>query len=447
LTNLGLGKQLDSLIEERQTEWSHWQNSPAALASSVPWHKTTGLIVSDGLDGLRDLIDRNYHRVCLSPVISPHGRKPANLLIFAKVFNRRSERYGVYNYDCLPIIGKEQREHLKLALERCRRAQLEATHWLYPAEFDGGEQWEKKPRYSVTKYDEEFGRLIHEPNGKGIDAILDCIEKGLSADTRLFVEHALSSGSIFVNRSLFDRGTVGKMATPSSESGKIVEEEYLRFAYLHYVLLLMAPAAEQQAPSLLMVPLRVAGAPWCTAVSVRNFSEAGASLDGDQLVDEAEFQRSYLFYHFLMRPFQRRLRRWSKEDYMHHVGLILAHHLRTFVTAAVQKKKPFRVESMVRRINEEVGEVCRIYPYERIRFYSKKELASLKLPTRKLHESHDIWFGLERNPWFISERNQDFLKLHRCRDELWAIVRGESGHALYEAVTKGQTEKRFTARA
>lgn len=354
---------------------------------------------------------------------------PPNLFLVAKAFTSFSgqDRFeNVYHYDGQPIIGPTQRTHLAAALERCRRAIVNESTWIYiPEDADGRELApEEKLRYPIAEYDALFWTLLLSADGPS--RVLDRILAPLGRCTRLFCESVLTTGSLFINYDPFRRGDLGWITPVSSIRSRDLVDEHLRLACLHYVLLLIAPPA--RTPSLLMMPLRVGGAAWLAAITIRaSGSSDQRPSQGGSLVADEWFQRSYIFYHTLMRGFERRLRRKSKACYIEHVGEIVGHYVRAFRNAE-QEGTQCQPQTLVDQINHEISDLCRVYPYQRIVFWLDKPSESARDPILLQSEHplwHPLWFTLEPNVFFDRLDMEWNLKRDEVRDDLWSVVRGE----------------------
>jgi hypothetical protein len=375
------------------------------------WQDSTDKIVAAARDTVVQLIDDEYQKLSNSPLLSPNGKWPANILFFMKSFNRDSVRFGTYYYDCNLVIGPSQREHIILGLHNLKRS---ATNFPYP--------------YSDRNYDKLFWELISTNDGP--QQIIDIITSNLGPDTRLFTEYCITSGTAYVIRDPFRADGIGRIASHPNEP-RLVRDEKLRLACLHYVMLL--PALDYKNPSLLMLPIRVSGAPWLMAVTVR---DRAVETDGDTpglLVNDEWFQRSYLFYHSIMRPFERRIRRRSKAEYMKHASKIISRYMKMCAVVYAQGGT-LQASDVVAKLNAELVDLCRVYTFDNICFIADtNKIRDLQREDEKRKQGQRIimvqpspsamWFQLKENPFFDRLRLQRFISLEEARDQIVHNVR------------------------
>lgn len=363
-----------------------------------------------------------------SPLIAPRRKMPANIVMFAKVFDRTSTRYGAYHYTCRPVIPERQRLDWITALSALTDSAPTRTDdtFVYAPpildmepESDATQstpephkerrlpeetKWRFAPgRPAYREADEKFWSLLLSEGGP--EAILRLIEKPLPDCTRMFADGVLTSS--------FSEVIDEPLANPRvcCLRSDAPEEELLRMAAWHYVLSLMAHDSPDKPlhHSLLTLPFRTAGATTLAVATVRSHHKAddGYNETAQSVIDIDDFKKSYLIYKSLMIPFERRFRRRTKESYITDIANITAYNLEAH---AVRKNvdTPYVVsEFVLQKINRQIRELAAYYSYP---------LVEMEVPgdheegifSRQIY-GFDIKAKFDDNPYFDFTQCSDFL--------------------------------------
>jgi hypothetical protein len=355
---------------------------------------------------LKSLLLKEMERFEQSPILCKTPYDVPNFLLSIKSFDRRSVRFGNYFYNVSFILSDQQKERLVRFFEKKIRPHMIS--------------------FSIKSLDDWFWQHVRNSE---IQELFDTLESPLSQGARTFVEYSLMSGTSIVNCDPFSRGDVGwfeaEHVTDHSQREREREKALRLFVVLHYVLQAMAPGVND--PVVLTLPIRASGANWITVSTVRGSKE---DPQRPGIVDSDEFQIRFRFYHSLMREFEGRLRRKSKDYYLNEVGRIFGK------AVEVRMRKPSNMtgERREQRVNltdedfldviDKVHTLCRVYPYEPIHFGPKGMATNIpNYEGSVLGNALQIDFGIVlRNPYFDRLQLRPFLAPEPTREKLSFLI-------------------------
>jgi hypothetical protein len=252
---------------------------------------------------LYGMVDAEYRRLKLSPLLRGYkelsGVRPTNVFFFSKSFVRDSTRFGHYLYDPLFLTGPAQSKDLRAAVEAMDRDDF------IP--------------YPVRIHDDRFWKV--QKSTGGADEILRTARSGPHKEVRVFTENVLMSGSTTIEADVFERGGIGWIDARGLTHSDL-RERYQYLVALHYLMQLGAPRrpVDCQNLSIVSLPFRCSGAIWMAACFIRE-NTAGTI---PSLIDQRQFERSYLIYHSLLRESERRFRRKAREAYLSTIAFTAA---------------------------------------------------------------------------------------------------------------------------
>lgn len=376
----------------------------------IPLNANSPETVARARSTVTEFLDELYARYAGSPIVSPNKRETANLFFFGRAFDRGQERFGVYHYNVRLSLGLNQRAALSRALFRCRQspASGDSGTWTYIPHNRDGEALppEAKPRFPIPEIDRRIWQHIENAE---FERILDAAGTVQSpVILRLFCDEVLTSGTALVVPDAFVRGELGWVKS-IPENIDLSGDALFQLAALHYLHLVAAPASSS--PSLLALPLRVAGANWIAAVTTRDNAR---HPDLAPLIDDIGYQRSLRFYHSTMIPLEHRLRRESKRAYYNAIASILLDdeaHLAGLLADAHPSEVDDIFDDYFSTLNAAMLDLGRVYPYDICEFYPSS--GALPLPTwsppgsnphgRSLHARYrgrGLWIRTLPNPFF-----------------------------------------------
>lgn len=423
LQNVGIETHVNRILQSAWGPSVKIVHAPNDHPGTVPGRQNiTRRIVHNNLQEVTKIIARCYERAWQSPLLTPNAELPANILFFAKIFDRI--RTDTENYDDLPrheayffnthvILPPLQRQHIQMrfsVLANGRRG-----HW---------------PAYPSPRHDEWFWSTLQTKNGP--ETLIETILAPTGPDVRLFVDSALSAGVVQVDPEPFQLGQIGWLHSYPKDRDRLLFE-HRRLCVLHYLFLAMAPKSAKR-PSLLTLPMRVGGATWIAAVTVRE-------SNNKQVVGEEWFQRSYLLYHSILRPIERRIRRWSREGYIQHAALAVKNFLSFFRYDEFQLKADFddidlldtnngdEVEAAMRQLNFDLRDLCRVFPYERIVVHRRWAPNRVPLEVKLM----GLFMSIEPNDFFDRVRlaRGRYLNVQEVAREVGDIIRAYAALELY----------------
>jgi hypothetical protein len=331
-----------------------------------------------------ELFEAEMKELLLSPLIKNNDNLVSNVLITQKTFGRNTTRFNAYYYDSSVFVSALQRQQFAQSLAIMSR--------------------EKFTKFFDREIDEWFWMQVKHSNA---DALLRVLDRKPSKGLRLFPEYVLMSGVSIVNRNPFARGDIGWIdSSLMSEEEKKSENQ--RIVVLHYLFQMMAPGIVE--PSLLTLPIRVSGATWLSATFVVSGFRGKYGL-----VDSDEFQKRFLFYHSIMRRFERRFRSKSKDCYIGAVFDIFADHVRALrkrVSKLKPQTAPLKLDFGL--LNRRTSALCRLYPYELIHFGPRglednKEVMEYYHAAEAIGKVCDVTVFLRPNPYFDRLLLRNFL--------------------------------------
>ncbi|MFL6547029.1 MAG: hypothetical protein ACJ8LM_17840, partial [Candidatus Udaeobacter sp.] len=362
-------------------------------------------------DLTRNVAEDDIEHFLLSPAM--HQFEISRFLLCIKAFDRHDIRLGSYFYDIKTYIPSAQRKQIKDKLTDSAMNRL------------------------TPFCDPEAAAWVREQVQAGQhDAIFALLDTPLSRCSRLFCEYTLLSGAAILNVDPFSRGDIGwyhKEGGADEQSGDF-KHEMRRFASLHYILLSMA-ADPGRRPALLTIPIRVDGATWMSVTTVVRTDE---HPDYSGIVDANEFERRFLFYHSLMRDFETRIRRKSKQRYLWAVSQLLSERIKWRVrfieVPSGQSDKTRTTAKAELRLHDfaalakDVINLCRIYPYKPILFGPRGTAKLYGWNEVGLWEGYDEDCGIAgQNPFFDRMRLREFLKSEQVNMRVREVINSEIG--------------------
>lgn len=352
---------------------------------------------------LDELLQREVEEPLGSPLLYRSGQaqpQVANLILSRKRFDRQDVRFGAYFYSIDFFLSNDQKNQF-----------LKCAATIDP---------DSVVAFSDAPTRQWFWKTARS---KHPVELLDALSKPMSKGVRLFPEYVLMSGAAIINKNPFERGDIGWMDNALTLEER--QQELRRIAVLHYLLQFMSPGVTS--PSLLTLPLRVSGATWMAATFVVSGEPDPAEIG--PICTSEEFQKRFLIYHSLMRSFESRLRRKSKEAYIKAVFDIFALHIDRKRKAAGGGTKNVTISPDYKELVMELTALSRVYPYDTIHFGPDAVLQnSREYAAASLGQACKVDFGIRNgNPFFDRSQLRSFLDPSEVREQLRDLIHAEVG--------------------
>lgn len=383
-------------------------------------YKEGGSFIAYDYQSIEEIVQHEVSKLENSPAIMK-GESLPNILIMRKRFNRKSRRFDAYHYGIDFFLSSTQRRCFLSVIKLLDRKRL-------------------MPFRGHSDIEEWFWRTASLSSG---EELLEALNAPLSNNVRLFPEYSLSSGAAIIMDEPFQRRNLGWIKVGISRQER--EVELRRLVVLHYLLQIMAP--EVVNPSLLTLPIRVSGATWMAASFIVSGGAPGSGRRG--VAPSEEFQRRFLIYHSLMRDFESRLRRKSKDAYIRSVYDVFKQYVDQKMSGASRRRAshvPVLGQSDFREINDRLQALCRVYPYDMIVFGEHEQFK--ELPEERvghLGEACDVDFAiLDGNPFFDRLRLRPFLNREDVRRRIRDMVNAELGHKNSKSLKLVEIQKQVT---
>ena len=320
---------------------------------------STSDIQSSPFSTLSFVLNNEINALLGSCAITPSVAFPAvsNLLLTYKCFDRDDARFDTYYYDIKFFVSSFQRQQIHDTLLHIQR------DLFLPFHDECADKW--------------FWETVDK---KDADTLLRILTAPLSRYVRLFADDVLTSGAGMLCINPFSSGDLGWIDERASDFA--TQQELRRFAVLHYLFQSMLP--EDRSPSLLTLPLRVSGATWMAATVVVSGQKAANTDVPEGVASPGEFEKRFLIYHSILRDFERRLRRKTRDAYIEAVyDLFITFLLKECRAKEVLWKRTDLLESEpaeyinyceYSKLNSQLVALCRLYPFDLIVFGPEDEL-------------------------------------------------------------------------
>jgi hypothetical protein len=401
----GTPLKLMGIEEHLNQSFTHLFSSQAYIDAKHD-NPTKSRITPDGIDLVDriygklkgQLIDLEIERILPSPIIKRNS--VSRFLLFVKTFDRTSIRFSSYFYNiriCMPQMQKQQiADGLTCAMLDSMTPfhNRKATEWI-------------RDRIKANAFGEIF----------------DVLETPLSKASRLFCEFTLLSGASMINIDPFSGGDIGWY---ESEYGVERRDDYnhemRRFAALHYILLCMA-GDDIARPALLTIPIRVDGTTWMCVTTIVGMNEH-PHYPG--IIDAAEFEWRFLFYNSLMRDFETRLRRKTKQCYLAAVSELFSDQVRA---ASREGNGQATLEAKdYAAIASRMVDLCRLYPFRPIMFAPRQCREELCWEALPIGDWYRVDCGIAGdNPFFDRTPLREFMQAYVVREHIMKVMNSEFG--------------------
>lgn len=402
-------------------------NLASALSSSVQTANGRPLSAIDKLD---DMVLSEILRIADSPLLSIPQAKAPNLMVFSKRFSRQSRRFNRYFYDSHPVLPADL---VQRYVDHLHDIGYEGII-PFPDDDDSTDAWFKDAirRRAVI----EISAIATSP---------------LSTGLRLCVDFVMRTGTGLVYYNPFKDGYIGWIEEDLPEEER--KQEKKRLAILHYFLQAGDPGTKN--PYLLLLPIRVSGAVYMVSVSVVDGDKCEAFSDDVEaeadapLVSSEEFQYRTFLYHSILRHFEDRIRRRSKETYLESVADIIsdvvltsaARHqpARRLLADLLSDHGPQLTPQDYASLRNRLMMLCRIYPYDPIdiRTFLDGQLRAIEaadingIALRRLRiagDAQEVHFALlEGSPFYDRVQLHDFLDPDSTQRRLEDMINARFG--------------------
>ncbi|MEQ1694671.1 MAG: hypothetical protein ABL901_02420 [Hyphomicrobiaceae bacterium] len=355
-------------------------------------------ITALGERALREIIGGTYEKSSGSPLISGFDSCAPNMMVFWKIFDRRTTRCLKYTYDVRCIMPLRQQIDMVEALSRRRS-------WLLtklPPLVEGSAEWE-----GVAKVDRRVRAIISTAppmpalpapfTQESIDAwfaafadspyreLIDAATGPQQCHERMFCEMTLSSGIYNQRKNPFEGDRLIGLQGGISCSPAEASRAHLRAVAFRYLMALMAPDDTDLINcSLIQIPIRVAGAPAACIVGLRRQTD----VTQDVIEDDAFFYTHH-YYHSISKHIIRDIRVKSRNVYGRLAGRLLEKHMMSQIALELTRDGPSDVDAMLAKVNFDLAALGRIFPYERISLVRRNDVG---------HDLRDASVPIEMGP-------------------------------------------------
>jgi len=441
---LYLSENLSGQFRSKENCWKNGKIIINDKCSNYQHNKLNDEIIKKQFEEISRIFNEEYKRILDSPLLSPSGKNPPNIIFFLKNYIQDQPRYhgkngklkGCYTYNVRVVIPDMQKDNIRHTLQALSECEIKTK---------GDDKYFKFPIYTVSKDGE---KCIYEKTGKeeenkifpgddsffweeiktpeGREKIIGVMESSFGIKARSLSDPTLSSGYVYINHNPFSNGGTNRLEDSEKDKGKD-SDNYRRLVSYHYIMSLMASADGDI--SGITVPGSVNGSTWfcMTFLSKNNQDEQERWLD------------NYHFYHSICHYTIRGIRRRLKNRYLEAIGEIYFNYIGSVVTKYIEKSNnelknkaigdnyiDFQ-KDVCDYINNDLLIMARIYPFNALEF-TVMPRNSNKFPEKENDFYHEILSRfkclvvIKDNPFFIRDES-NFLKKKEIRNTLAIIDR------------------------
>ena len=331
---------------------------------------------------IRELFEKEYLKIRTSPIRRYQGL-PVRAIFHRKVFNRleqrcefqgHKERNGAvykdgYHFDSELVLPDQQQADLVEGLayiRDCNNGRTERTFGITVTKaFSGsGEHKIRRSTYPNKDMDDWFWTDIVKNPKLFIDTLLRPLEK----HERLFSDSCLVSGILQHREDIFRRKSVRPQLRPTSfvqttsENSTDIEAAMQRDVCYHYMCAMMSTTSTKNIHDLMLVPLRVNGAPFGSLSTV--FGSYVDHTDTDRhheiYPDSSVFFRNWFFYKNIAASMNSDMRRDMQNAYLRVVN--------RYFQEAITRAQYLPIKEVAEHLNLSTGQLQRFFPFERLYF-------------------------------------------------------------------------------